>query len=418
MSPKATRLWLIGSLLLALAAAPFLARGDQLSRQTRDNSAAAIAKMSETQHERLLRNYADYQKMDAASREKVAKLHWEIEKDRRTSSNELATVLADYHAWLRTLDAYQRDQIIKTTEPKARLALMRDTVRKQREEAARRTMSMPGPGGGRGFDFPPGFDDKTLPVVMKAIETQAANRLTPAQMQELQSLQGLKRDLRLLQLLKEFGTGVNPQPLLENPPPEFTAVAQNIDQYISDPHFQDYIKNGPPGPPPPQGMDQRRSTSPEGLRLGQTLMHSLVSELFRQWRQAEAHVDKPKLEQFLATLNEDEQNDLLSREASDFQTDLRDQYLESTGRADLPTLQNLGEVFVGSKWPFGGRDRFGGEDRRGGRGPRGPGGPGDRGPMDDRFGPMRGGGPPRDRMDGNGPMGPPPASPPQNPPVK
>jgi hypothetical protein len=370
VKPTSIRLWLIASTLAGIGLAPFLAQGNPQQRQLKREHAAAISRLSETQRERMLRNFATWQALSPEKQQSLEQLHQDLLNDQRLRGGELYQLMLDYHAWLRTLEPHQRDLLANTTDIPHRLSLMREIARRQREQTAGRNMPPIGPGGSdRQVDIPGAMDEKNLAAVIQALQRHAADRLTAEQLDELQKLQGLKHAVRLLELLKEFGTGVNPQPLLENPPREFQQVASEIDQIVTDPQLQEFITHGPqlPGGGGPGNENQnRRQAHPEARRLALALMMSLQVELFKQRRAVESSVDSQKLTEFLNTLAPDEQNALLSLEASDFQTDLRLQYLDAHGMADLPSMRKLGDLFFGARWRMRFNDRRfeGGRSRR------------------------------------------------------
>lgn|GEM_PF-2022163 len=408
MKPNSIRLWLIASTLAGVGLAPFLAQGNPRQRELKREHAAAISRLSETQRERVLRNFATWQTLSPEKQQGLEQLHQDLMNDQRLRGGELYQLMLDYHAWLRTLEPHQRDLLANATDIPHRLSLMREIARRQREQTAGRNMPPIGPGGSdRQVDIPEAMDEKNLSAVIQALQRHAANRLTAEQLDELQKLQGLKHAVRLLELLKEFGTGVNPQPLLENPPREFQQVASEIDQVATDPRLQEFVTHGPPlpgGGGSGSESQNHRQASPEARRLALALMLSLQVELFKQRRAVESTVDSQKLTEFLNTLPPDEQNALLSLEASDFQTDLRLQYLDAHGMADLPSMRKLGDLFFGARWRMRSNDRRfeGGRSRR---------------PDDRSFGdpggppPRRGFGPPPDGPFGpspdEGPLGPP-----------
>lgn len=396
---------ILGSLFLgALVLSPFLAQGDPHVLQTERHNADVISRMSQTERERLLRNYADYQAMTPQKREQMQLLHHQLEQDRLQSSGELSRTIEIYNAWLKTLNPLQRNQLMTASSPRERLDTIQDVLKRQREDAARRSMPPIGPPGERSFWMTTGMDFPTRVKIVEAMEKMAEPRLSVQQKDELKELKGLKREFRLLQILKEFGTGVSPQPLLENPPAEFITVADDIANYTSSKQLQDFILTAPPAAPgPPESSEAfpRRDGKDSGRRLAFSLFHSYRMELDQQRHlahEAERNVDTKKLEEFLATLPIAEQNELLSLETTDFQTDLKGLYLDSKVLANLPTREQLNELFVGSRGGFlrrrFGNDRFG----NGGRPPRRLDG---RDPMDGRFGPPPG-----------GPGGPPPGRPP------
>ncbi|WP_437192126.1 hypothetical protein [Planctomicrobium sp. SH527] len=426
MTPNRVPMILGGLFLGALVLSPFLAQGDPHVLQIQQHNASVISKMSQTERERLLRNYSDYQAMTPQKREQMQLLHHQLEQDRLQSNGELSRTIEIYNAWLKTLNPLQRNQLMTASSSRERLNTVQEVLKRQREEAARRSMPPLGPPGDRPFLMATGMDSATRGKIVEALEKTAEPRLSAQQKEELNGLKGLKRELRLLQILKEFGTGVSPQPLFENPPAEFVTVANEIANYTSNPQLLDFIQSAPLPPPPQETPESssRRDGKDSGRRLAFSLFHSYRMDLDQQRHmaeEAERNTDSRKLEEFLATLPVAEQNELLSLEATDFQTDLKGLYLDSKVLANLPTREQLNELFIGSRGAFSrrrfGNDRFG----PGGRPPRRMDG---RDPMDGRFGPPPGGpgGPPPGRPlgpDFQGPDSPRPfGGPPPRPPME
>jgi len=394
MTPRTTRFVLIGFLLLSVVVAPFLAQGDQQLQQVMTHNASVIARMSPSQRERLNHNFSDFLKLPQSERDKLQQFHQQIEQDKKQHSGELASVLNTYDNWLKTLNSHQRDQLMKTSNPKARIGMIRDLVSRQREETVRRGMPMVAMRGERRFETPPAIDEQTRQDLFQALEERAAERLTSSQREEVQALQGFRRELRLLQLLKEFGSGVNSQPLMENPPSEFASVAREIDKFTDNESLIKYVQNGPKLEPPEgtwMGADDAR-------RLVSVIMQAVSMELFKlRMDEVQQAVDSEKLKNFLGELPMENQMELLSLDSTDFQTDLKKLFFESGASADLPRMYQLHELFLSRSF---GRFRFGDGRPRSGRPPRRPDG---RPPMNDGNGPPPGFPPPSAPFDGGEP---------------
>lgn len=353
MNRNAIRVCLLLSLLVAIGAAPFLARGDQQVRAIREQSAKAIAQLPESARDRLMRNFQEYQGMTAAQRAQMLALHQAIEKDRIEGRGELAAVMNQYDAWLKTIEPYQRDELYKTTDPAKRLALMREILRKQREQTAERAMRGTAPPWGRGGPEGRrmGMDSESLAKVMAAIEDRARHRLTEEQLKQLQSQQGLKRYVTLLQFLKD--ADLNHRPLIESPPPEFASVTEDFAQFVGDSRLREW-------------MFSSANPAPRPVRLAWMLQAALLMELFKQRAVAENPISQAALEEYFKQLPADEQNELLALEASDFRTDLRNHYLDAHGLAGLPDREQLAQLFRGNVRDFGpgfGRDGMGRGER-------------------------------------------------------
>lgn len=366
MTPWLVKFWLAASLLVAVAIAPFLAQGDQQLSKMRKQNAMQIARMSDSQRARLMQNEAMYRVASPETKTSLQSLHHALQQD-EGAGGELNTTLQRYDAWLKTVEPFEREQLDSTRDPQERIAMIRTVLANQRERNTRRSFSGLGPGGDRRrMGMFPTLDEKSYRAVMTALEEAAGPRLTAADREELSKLQGVRHDFRLLRILRDFGSGVNPKPLLEEPPVEFKTVAANIEKYLADQRAIDFVQGKPPtGEHADDRMDGALSAPPE-IALAQLVVHSLAGDLMRQWRAMHRHVAPDQLEAFLLTLPPEKQYDLLAVQAADFQYYLRDQYLQSKGVSDLPSPQMLAEL-VGRRGPgrpFG----FGGpRDGRGGR---------------------------------------------------
>ncbi len=397
MTPRTVRLILLGLFLLALAATPFLGQGGE-RHSVMAHNAAVIRNLSVSQRDRLNQNFEDYQKLTPAEREQVNHFHTQMEQDRQMHGGHLTHVLNVYMNWVKTLSPHQRDQLTRAENPQARLALVRELLSRQREEIARRTMPTFGPDGDRGTEMAPFLDDKVRVAIFQELEKLAANRLTESQMEEVTSLQGIRRELKLLQLLKDAAKPA-PAALIDQPPVEFAEIASRFSQFTENQRLRDFVVNDirPPGP-----MGPRRESS-EGRRLAILLMQSMSIELIKQQQAAEHNVDDQKLREFLETLPIEEQMELLSLDAADFHVDLKKQYLES--HADLPRMSQISELFTGR--PFW-RRRFGDDRMGGGRPPRRGEGQGPERGEEMGPGPGRPPGPPRGPEEGPPRQPPPP----------
>jgi len=368
MSPKALKIWLGVTLLVSLAAAPFLARGDQAERRIMQQNAQRISLMSDSQRNRLLQNEIQYQAATAQSKAAIQGLHSALEKDRISAGGELTDVMNQYEAWIKTLKLTQRQQLASTPNPQERIALIKEILQSQQERTARRGMPFFGGNGDRPHvNFPPMLNEKSLHHVMEALEDAAEDRLSEDQKDELDQLQGIKKDFKLLRILKEIGTGVTPKSLLEEPPHEFQEVAEKIDEFVDDERICRFIKDRSDSETAPGD----RPFPPE-TRLVALVSQALMVELSKLRRTAHLQIDRSKLEAFLNTLPLDRQYELLSLEASDFQDELRSLYLDKEGLNHLPSRQEFRELF--GRGPRGGPDRgppgfrdF--RDNRPGRGP-------------------------------------------------
>lgn len=341
MSRNSFRLWLLGSAVLALVAGPFLARGDQQVRQRQQRHLEKIGQMSPSDRDRLDRNWAAYEQMSEIEKGTLSTFHWQIEQDRQTEGGELGQILEDYHAWLNTIEPYQRDQLNRTEDPKKRIELMTSVVRRQQERSAERSVPrrLSGASGrGRNFTFwlrgVPVLNSEDLARVMEAMRELTPSRLTEPQKRDLDHLVGVARYVQLLRFLKD--NDLNSQPFFLAVPSEFDRIARRFATYVEDSRAREYM------------TDPRPFPSPE-RRFASILFKSIVTEAFIDGRRQGRAPSDRDLAEYFVTLPPEEQDELLTLEAADFHTDLANRF-----RYDL---SDLFEVF-GNPFQPGDEDRY------------------------------------------------------------
>lgn len=317
--------WLAGSVLLALGIAPFLARGDQ---QTRRQHLEQIEMMSASERERLERNWAIYQQMSPQERAALHAFHQQVERDRREGNGELARVMEDYYSWLKTIDPMHRDQLRQSTDPDARLRLMRTFAHDRRARSVARWIPR-GPGRfSRGRDIP-SLSSEDLARVMEEIEKLPPSRLarlSAAEREELHTLQGIDRYVRVLEHLKQ--SDPRKGPLMTDPLPEFGRLAGRFDAIVEDSAAREYVSD------PDSQLSRDR-------RIAALLMKSLSIELVRQRRRQGRDPSTGELETYFESLPDDEQDEMLMLDATDFYADLLNRYPQQTTEVGMRTVAEL-----------------------------------------------------------------------------
>ncbi len=97
---------------------------------------ARIDAMSTAQKENLARNFRRYMALTEAERDKLRRLHDAIEEDRQ-HGGALKDTLGKYNDWLQTLSVAQLKELRQTSEPTARVELIKRFQREQLEEERR-----------------------------------------------------------------------------------------------------------------------------------------------------------------------------------------------------------------------------------------------------------------------------------------
>lgn len=302
-------LWLAGATVLAIAVAPLLAsRG--VDSSVLAQSERRIASMTQPQRDRLERNFSEYRELTPQQREHYRQLHQALEADRADNHGRIVRVMEDYYVWIKTLPAYQREQLRKTTDPDARLALVQKYLDQQQEREAEEEY-------GNG-DMPlwlegvPAMSDEDLELVFATILQRMPR--TNDENAELDALSGIERQLRILRMLIDRGRLV--QQIVGLPEMQQRLVGQ-----LTDDELKQAIDDA---------SDNRQRT--------RILMGSLVKGLLDEYRdevQRRSPTDEKLREFFDNELTEEEQDVLVQLEPEDFRTALVREYLGQYSRLDV-----------------------------------------------------------------------------------
>lgn len=376
MSKNSIRIWLLISVLLAIGVAPFLAQGDQATIKLREENAQEIGMMSQSERDRLERNFSAYQSMPP---EKIAELkafHQKLEEDRNQNSGDLSIAMEQYNEWLNTIEPFQRDQLKATTDPQERLKLMTQIVGEQRERDVssvfrRRFSNSP-------LAQVPVLKQGELISLMEMIEVKERDQLTVSQKSELNRKEGIARFLTLLSMLKHNSTlrpqdrGKIPRWIIKELFVTFRNAEPLIDRIVQNDEVEKYLSTESN-----DGLE-----IPKPLKIQAVIMKSILLQVMEQLDQKEIPPHQ-QLEQLFSELPDEEQDRLLELEAIEF-------YKELVARSDIETpevnqvsLHDVFEVFKPSpedqsRWSPGKRPGGGsmngerpppGRERRPGDGP-------------------------------------------------
>jgi len=113
--------WLIAGGLLVLVLVP--AEVDKAETATMRANRERIAAMPRSDRQRVEFNLAEYRKLTPQQRQEVQSLHHDVEQN-----PELHATLTAWHQWLAGLTFEDRENILQTTDPAARLALVRQVI--------------------------------------------------------------------------------------------------------------------------------------------------------------------------------------------------------------------------------------------------------------------------------------------------
>ncbi|QDU40275.1 hypothetical protein Mal4_46310 [Maioricimonas rarisocia] len=313
MKVNSGKIWLAGATVLAVAVAPLLFGSGKATRALA-RSERRIASMTQPQRDRLERNFSEYRELTPQQREHYRQLHVALETDQSDNHGRIVRVMRDYYDWLKTLPAYQREQLRKTTDPDARLALARKYVEQQREREAEEEYG--------GEEMPvwlegvPGMSEEDLETVFSMIVQRLPK--TTDEEAELEALSGIERHLRALRMLIDRGRPV--QQIVGLP-----ELQQRLSDRLSDEELRAAL--------------DRTSDNRERTRVW---MGALVKGLLREYRsevQRRVPTDEKLRAFFDSDLTDEEQDALLQLEPEDFHAALVREYLGQYSRLDIGIVQ-------------------------------------------------------------------------------
>ena len=392
----AAKTWIGWGLAMAgaLAAGPLvLGRGNPALTSAHDE----IAQMSEVERTALKRQYDQYRAMNEDQRVALRTLHQQLEADRTSGARYLST-MNDYCDWLKTIDAWQQDELAHIDDPLKKAQRVGEIATDRRKKALANAAAHDEEGAPRiGFGQPPILlTEEQLQKLFDAL----ASRLPPEMQSTYEKEQGLQRiGLQVKALKQEL-------PKLEQ-----------LFRSIPEGELREMIEAS--GNAELMAIITHAGDMPRGDRAMLVKRGIVMSVVAQFVRESNAFTDI-ELQQFFNTLPKETQDELLQLRAEDFKRALRMRKLASDPVID--ELHNLGAEFDSQTfW-----ERL--ERRRGFPGPGGPNGggvrprnpEGERPPREgDRGGPFnrpnglrgpgRGDGPPPPRP--GDPEGPPPESP-------
>ncbi|MBT5020519.1 hypothetical protein OAH05_01705 [bacterium] len=315
MSKNNVRIWIIISIFLAIGVAPFLAQGDQETRQRIEQNRQIIATMTQSERDSLERNFAAYQKKTPQELATIQGFHHAIEENRSQSSGEYSKALDQYDLWLATIEPFQRDELKEISDPLERIRRMSEILREQRSREAssvvrRRFQNSP-------LANVPVLNKEQLQTLMDGVEDLEKDRLSDQQESELNRLGGIARFLKMLQMLKE-NTQLRPQDRSQIPPwvvKELFVTLRKIEsqhsRYIRDETVRNYLLEETNG-------SREISTI---LRIQAVILKSLLIQVLGEQGRNSSPAQH-QLEELFASLPEEEQDALLQLEAIEFYKEL------------------------------------------------------------------------------------------------
>jgi hypothetical protein len=95
-----------------------------------------IEQKTQSELNRLKRNYETYLKLSPERRQELARLDDELEQDTK-SGGHLQKLLDQYNAWISKLSAFDREKLLATTDPGERAQLVQKILQEQSQRLAR-----------------------------------------------------------------------------------------------------------------------------------------------------------------------------------------------------------------------------------------------------------------------------------------
>ena len=376
----------------ALAAGPLvLGRGNPALTSAHEE----IALMSEVERTALKRKYDQYRALSEPQRVALRSLHQQLEADRTSGARYLST-MNDYCDWLKSIDAWQQDELAHIEDPLHKAKRV-DEIAKDRQQKLLANAAS------HDDEPPPGNGFASAPILLteeqltKVFDTLAQG-LPPEAQVEYEKERGLRRIGLQVKALKQRV-------------PKLDALFR----VIPESELQEMIEAS-------GNADMLALLNDTGNMPRQTrtflIKRGIVMSVVAQFRRESTLATDADLQAFFQTLTKAEQDELLQLRAEDFKNALRLRHL-----AAIPAIAELRQL--GPQFDILALiDRM--ENQGGFRGPNSPGGPnggglrprnfnGDRpspdgrregGPLDRRNGqrgPGPDGPPPRPREDGEPP---------------
>ncbi len=293
-------LWaLLAAALLGAGAGPFIFPGpsaEAVANQQR------IAALSPLERERLDQKLKAYEALSPEQRESLKKLHRDLAEDAVQSKGLYSAIMSDYVAWIGTVPAYRRDEILQATDPAQRINEIREVLN---ERHSRTVEGPPGEPGGPGL--PARLSGGEMARIMQILEQHVRNSLGQEEQTEFDRLSEAFRQAEAAAVFSErLGSG----PAFQG---AFAPLINEIASTLDRPMLRDIMRQPQDG--------GRRMVYWMNLAMLTTAERNLKREL------ANRRVRDAELEGYFKSLPADQQDTLTNLSADDFRSDLRMRYL-------------------------------------------------------------------------------------------
>lgn len=339
--------WLLALSLAVMITLPLLLGAGNGKTDSKSGPRQHIASMSKEEQAKLKRQYEAFQAMTPAQQEKYRTLH-NLLTAKTTKARELSQVVETYRAWLKTLSAWEINELRRETDPQKRIELVRkfkDEHVREKERRSLRSGSVPYVGRSAG----PRLSSEDLSNVLELVAERI--KLSDVDRKTLKSETGLKRLLHIASLALR-GTDGRRWP--------DDTLMKDILAKVSDERVRRYLSD----------------SSKTEIRRG-SLRRLIASSLFAQM-QADLKKRQPsdeQVESFFLELDSRKRDELMGLSAEEAQRRLRFLYMTSHRDEDAPDYSRMRPILMqlmpqwGRRPPFRGSGRFNGSGRGERRGP-------------------------------------------------
>lgn len=297
----------------ALAVGPLvLGRGNPALNSAREE----ISRMSEVERTALKRKYDQYRNLPEEKRAELRTLHQELEADRTNGARSLST-MADYCDWLKTIDAWQQDELAHITDPQARAKRVDEIVKARKEaELAAESASNDRLPAGNGRAPVPLLNEDQLTKVFDVLAKRLTG-LTDVEQQQIDALHGLKRFGVQIRHLKK--TVSKPEQFF---PSIYEADWTEMAEASGHAEFKALLSS-------PLDSSLRKRVA----------IHGILASCRDQFMRESASATDADLETFFNGLTSEAQDELLQLRADEFKTQLRLRRLEND--PDISELRSV-----------------------------------------------------------------------------
>jgi hypothetical protein len=252
--PRAINLW------AALFAVVLLSGTTTEDAERVESRRHKIELLSQSERNRLKRNYETYLKLSPERREQLFLLHDALQQDAKNGGH-LQKLLDEYNTWFCKLSPFDRDKLLSTADPGERAQLVQKLLEEQKQRLARTTRA-PFPlmalrfEGGAALLSSSELDVVLTAVEQKYLRDESRNRQAKSSAPRDRHLQVLRSTMDQLRREREGGTRMLPRE---------TALIETILDAIPNENIKSQVTRS--------GLEQQTRR-----QVGQLLARSILAE--------------------------------------------------------------------------------------------------------------------------------------------